>query len=99
MGVRIVRVLAAFVALGTVAFAVGDFASHPNAVGALGLLLLIAIFSFILAYLFRPASAGATRAPEPPPEEPRRRRPNTSAGVWAEGWDAGEADRARERRK
>ena len=96
---RLLRVIAAFVALATVAFAVGDFASHPNAAGAVGLLVLIAVFALLLAYLFRPAREATERAPEPPPEEPRRRRSAPAAGVWAEGWDAGEADRARERRK
>jgi hypothetical protein len=97
--VRIVRVLAAFVALGTVAIAVGDFASHPNALGAVGLILLVVVFALLLAYLFRPSGERARPAPEPPPEEPPRRRAAPSAGVWAEGWDASEAERAKQRRR
>ena len=96
--VRAIRTIAAFVALATVAFAVGDLASHPNPLGALGIVLLIAAFGFLLAYLFRPAKAPAPPEPEPEPEpEPRRRsRPE---GVWSEGWDASEAESARERRR
>lgn len=96
---RIARAFAALVALGTVAFAVGDFASHPNAVGAIGLVVLIAVFTAILTYLFRPRGGRDRPAPEPPPEEPRRRRSSPSSGVWAEGWDASEAERSRERRR
>jgi hypothetical protein len=92
--VRIARNLAALVALGTVAFAVGDFASHPNAVGAIGLMLLIAVFAFLLAYLFRPEGE-RRRKPKPPPEPKRRASQPT---VWA-GWDAEEAKAARERRR
>ena len=102
MGVRVIRTLAAFVALGTVAFAVGDFASHPNGLGALGILALIALFALLLAYLFRPAKAPSATpaAPEPEPDpEPEPRRPAKAAGVWSEGWDAGEAREARERRR
>lgn len=99
MGVRFARVLAAFVALATVAFAVGDFASRPNGLGALGLLALIAVFALLLAYLFRPEREARPDRPEPPPEPPRPRRSSASSGVWAEGWDASEADRARERRR
>ena len=96
---RVIRVLAAFVALGTVAFAVGDFASHPNALGAIGLIVLIAVFALLLAFLFRPAGGRDRPAPEPPPEEPRRRRGAPAAGVWAEGWDASEAERSKQRRR
>ena len=97
---RIVRNLAAVVALATVAFAVGDFASHPNAVGAVGLLALIAAFAFLLSYLFRPEGGRAREEkPEPVRPEPRRRQsPRTGDGVWS-GWDASEADAARERRR
>lgn len=95
---RAARTIAAFVALATVAFAVGDLASHPNALGAIGILLLIAAFAFLLAYLFRPEKAPAERTPEPDPEpEPRRRA--KPEGVWSQGWDAGEADVAREQRR
>jgi hypothetical protein len=93
--VRLARNLAALVALGTVAFAVGDFASHPNAVGAIGLVLLIAVFALLLSYLFRPTGERRPEAPAPKPE-PKRRAPRPT--VWA-GWDAEEARAARERRR
>jgi hypothetical protein len=96
--VRAARTFAALVALATVAFTVGDFASHPNPLGALGILALIALFALLLAYLFRPAKAPAPPRPEPVPE-PEPRRPAKAAGVWADGWDAGEAREARERRR
>ena len=97
---RVVRLIAAFVALGTVAFAVGDFARHPNTAGALGLVLVIAVFALLLAFLFRPRHAPAPAAEREPEPEPRRHRRSSSAaaGVWTEGWDASEAERARERR-
>ena len=93
---RVARNLAALVALATIGFAVGDFASHPNALGAIGIVLVIAAFAFLLAYLFRPDPSARTR-PEPPPE-PKPRAPRKEH-VWAEGWDAREAQEARERRR
>lgn len=104
---RAVRTVAAVVALATVAFAVGDLASHPNPLGALGVLVLIAAFAALLSVLFRrePRVPGhRRRGAEPPPEpepdtvvaSPRRRRPRET--VWA-GWDASEAEQARERRR
>ncbi len=94
---RTARTVAAFVALATVAFAVGDFASHPNPLGAVGILVLIALFAGLLGYLFRsPKTPPPAPEPAPAPEpEPRRRA--SAAGVWSEGWDADEAQRARER--
>jgi hypothetical protein len=92
--VRVARNIAALVALATVGFAVGDFASDPNALGAVGIMLLIAVFALLLAYLFRPA--GERQAPKPRPE-PQRARPKAEP-VWS-GWDAQEAEAARERRR
>ncbi|MEA2123553.1 MAG: hypothetical protein QOI80_335 [Solirubrobacteraceae bacterium] len=89
------RNFAALVALATVGFAVGDFAGHPNAVGAIGIMLMIAVFAFLLAYLFRPTGERPAKAPKPP-TEPKRRAPKES--VWS-GWDAEEARAARERRR
>ncbi len=51
---RVLTNFAALVAVGTIGFAVGDFASHPNALGAVGLILLIAAFMFLLSFLHRP---------------------------------------------
>jgi hypothetical protein len=95
--VRIARNLAALVALATVGFAVGDFASHPNALGAIGIMVVIAAFAFLLAYLYRPQGASKKKAPRPP----RERKPQApkASHVWAEGWDADEARAARERRQ
>ena len=99
---RIARNFAALVALATVGFAVGDFASHPNPLGAIGLLVLIGVFGFLLSYLFRTDGRRrpqARPAPEPEPEprsEPRRRQPRA---VWSAGWDAEEAQIAREQRR
>lgn len=94
---RIVRYFALLVGLGTVGFAVGDWASHPNFVGLVGLVLVIIVFSLLLGYLFRPDPAVRT-TPVPPkePEEPRKRKPER---VWTEGWNAEEAQAARERRR
>jgi hypothetical protein len=92
---RVARYLALLVALATVGFAVGDFASHPNFVGAIGLVLLIIVCSVLLGYLFRPDPTARTR-PEPPREPKPPKRPQH---VWAEGWNAEEAQAARERRR
>ncbi|MEJ7894570.1 MAG: hypothetical protein WKF94_18210 [Solirubrobacteraceae bacterium] len=93
---RIARNIAALVALGTVGFAAGDFATHPNALGALGLIALLAAFGFLLSHLFRPARAPKPASePKPPREREERKRP---APVWS-GWDAEEAQVAREQRR
>lgn len=88
------RNLAALVALATIGLAVGDFASDPSVPYALGLMALIAVFGFLLSYLFRPQRERPARAPER--REPRR--PKRQEHVWA-GWDAEEARAARERRR
>jgi hypothetical protein len=93
---RIARYFALLVGLGTVGFAVGDWASHPNVLGVVGLVLLIVACSLLLAYLFRPDPALRER-PEPRPD-PKPRAPRAESHVWAAGWDAGEARAARERR-
>jgi hypothetical protein len=95
--VRVARNIAALVALGTVGFAVGDFAGHPNGAGAIGIGLLIAVFALLLAYLFRPQGERAKTPPPPEPERPRRKPAREH--VWAEGWNAEEAKAARERRR
>ena len=97
---RIARNFAALVALATVGFAVGDFATDPSALGAVGLLALIAVFAFLLAYLFRPqGSRERPPAPEPPREpDPEPRRRATPQTVWT-GWGAEEAQVAREQRR
>lgn len=81
------RNLAAFVALACVGFAVGDWATHPNVIGMLGILLLVAVFGVLLAYLFRPSRARLAAPPPPPP--PPRRAPSPSAPPA--GWE--DADR------
>jgi hypothetical protein len=93
---RVARYLALLVGLATVGFAVGDWASHPNFLGVVGLVLLIVVFSLLLGYLFRPDPASKER-PEPP-REPAPQTPK-ARHVWAEGWNAEEAQAARERRR
>ncbi len=95
---QIARSIAALVGLGTIGFALGDFASHPNPLGALALLALMAAIAFLLSFLFRPARtprAGAPAAIEEPRERPGRAR---STPVWS-GWEAQEAQTAREQRR
>ena len=92
---RAARYLALLVALATVGLAVGDWASDPNFVGVVGLVVLIVVCSVLLGYLFRPEPGARTR-PEPPPREPKTAKPKH---VWAEGWNAEEAQAARERRR
>ncbi len=93
---RFARYVALFVALATVGFAVGDWASHPNWLGLLGLAIVLVSFSLLLGYLFRPDPSARLRPkprPEPEPQAPKEKH------VWAAGWDAGEARAARERRR
>ncbi len=95
---RIARYLAVLVALATVGLALGDLASDPSPLGAIGLLVLLAVFGFLLAYLFRPERAprpAAEPEPEPEPEAPRRKKPEP---VWS-GWNAEEAQVARDQRR
>jgi hypothetical protein len=94
---RTARYLALLVALATVGFAVGDWASGPTFLGAAGLVLLIVVFSLLLGYLFRPDPAARTRPA--PPREPAPPAPRKPTHVWAEGWNAEEAQAARERRR
>ena len=89
---RVATNLAALVALGTVGFAVGDWASHPNALGALGLIVLLTAFTFLLSILYRPERERRARDPETP-----RRQP--AAVPAASGWGGEEAQQARSRRR
>ena len=89
---RVATNLAALVALGTVGFAVGDWASHPNALGAVGLIVLLAAFTFLLSILYRPERERRARDPETP-----RRQP--AAVPAASGWGGEEAQQARSRRR
>ena len=97
---RIVRYIAALVGLATIGFAVGDFASHPNALGAVGLVVLVGVVTFLLSHLFRPARATApataTPAADPPPRKRRERAPDQP--VWS-GWSGEEAQVARQARR
>jgi O-antigen/teichoic acid export membrane protein len=92
---RMATNLAALVALACVGFALGDWASHPNAIGMLGICLLVVVFGVLLSYLY---GLGATKLKRPPPPPPPpstpspRRRPSLSAPPA--GWDGGDdADR------
>jgi hypothetical protein len=95
--VRIARYVALLVALGTVGFAVGDWASHPNFLGLIGIAVVIVCFTLLLAYLFRPDPRD--REPRPVREREPKPRAAKNEHVWAEGWDAREAREARERRR
>jgi hypothetical protein len=95
---RIARYFAVLVALATVGLALGDLASDPSPLGAILLLVLMAVFGFLLSYLFRSDREGRP-APEAEPEPaPEPRRPKKNEPVWS-GWDADEAKAARERRR
>ena len=94
---RAARYLALLLTLATVGFAVGDWASHPNWLGIIGIGLLIVVCSLLLGYLFRPDPAARERPA--PPREPEPRAPKKPQHVWAEGWNAEEAQAARERRR
>jgi hypothetical protein len=97
---RLARYLALLVGLATVGFAVGDWASHPNFLGVVGLGLLIVVFSLLLGYLFRPDPALKERRDTPPERKPQTQKtPPKAAHVWAEGWNAEEAQAARDRRR
>lgn len=92
---RVASNLAALVALGTLGFAVGDWASHPNALGAVGLVVLLAAFTFLLSFLYRPARERVTAAPAPAQRPARGGIAPAAAG----GWGAEEAQQARSRRR
>jgi hypothetical protein len=88
---RIVTNIAALVALACVGFAIGDWASHPNAIGLVGICLLVVVLGMLLAYLFgfrRPAAHKPPPPPPPPPAATPRRRPSLTAPPA--GWDSGE---------
>jgi hypothetical protein len=94
---RIVANLAALVALAALGLAVGDFASDPTPLGALGLALLVVLIGAACARLYRPGGPASRRpappraapadpVPEPAASRPRRRpstRP-TSAPLWSD---------------
>jgi competence ComEA-like helix-hairpin-helix protein len=63
--VRVATNICGLISLACVGFALGDWAAHPNALGMLGILALIAAFGFLLSFLYRPGSARAPRAPAP----------------------------------
>jgi hypothetical protein len=86
MGVvlRTAAILATIVGLAAFGLALGDFASHPNPLGAIGLVVLVVLGGAAIRQLFGP---GPRPKPEPPtePEPPRRKRPAqraTSAPLW-----------------
>jgi hypothetical protein len=93
MGVvlRLTATLAVVVGLAAFGLAIGDFASHPNPVGAIGLVLLAILGGAAIRQLYRPGGVLSRRpAPprperEPEPPEPKRRRPSqraTSASLF-----------------
>jgi hypothetical protein len=88
--------ISALVALACVGFAVGDWASHPNAIGMVGILALVAVFGFLLAFLYRPQRTRLAKPPPPPapPSPKRRKRPSFPTTPPPAGWDGkDDADR------
>jgi hypothetical protein len=88
---RLLANLVAIIGLAALGLAIGDFASHPNPVGAIGLILLVVFLGVALRQLYRPGGIASRRpapaaAPSPPDEPaPRRKRPAsrpTSAPLW-----------------
>jgi hypothetical protein len=86
---RILANLAAIAGLAALGLALGDFASHPNGLGAVGLMVLVVLLGIAFRQLYRLGglasrrSAPVSREPEPP--APARRRPSTrptSAPLW-----------------
>jgi hypothetical protein len=88
-GPRVLRIgahVAALVALAALGAAVGDFASGPSALGAVGLLALGVLIAIALSWLYRPGGVASWREPRPRPapeaedeDEPRRdERPRRS---------------------
>lgn len=58
---RYVTHLAALLGLLAVAAAVGDWASGPNVLGAVGLLALVVVLALALSRLYRPGGVGSRR--------------------------------------
>src|SRR5919199_507719 len=91
MGVvlRLTAHVATIIGLAAFGLAIGDFASHPNALGAVGLIVLLILGGAAIRQLYgtsspRPRPA-PERAPEPEVEKPPRRRPSqraTSASLF-----------------
>jgi hypothetical protein len=79
MGVvlRLTATLAIVIGLAAFGLAIGDFASHPNPLGALGLVALFVLGGVAVRQLYRPGGVLSRRAApqrrEPEPREPRRR--------------------------
>jgi hypothetical protein len=79
---RLAANLATVVGLAAFGLAIGDFASHPNPLGAIGLLVLFVLGGAAIYQLY--GNRQRTR-PEPPPEPKPRRRPSsrpTSASLF-----------------
>jgi hypothetical protein len=89
---RILANVAALLGLGALGAAIGDFASAPSVLGAVGLGLAVVLVAAALHRLYRPGGVAAWRAaprraaapePERPPEPRRRSSPRpTSAPLW-----------------
>jgi hypothetical protein len=96
MALRLLANLAALVALAALGLAIGDFASDPNPLGALGLIALVALIVAACTRLYRPGGAASRRpararpaaaeTPEPEARPKRRRSSNrpTSAPLWTD---------------
>ncbi len=87
---RTVAVIATLVALLALGAALGDFASDPSPLGALGLLVVVAGIGVALARLYGPRGVrepgpAVSRAVAASPQAPRR-RPKARASVVEEAW-------------
>ena len=85
---RLTATLAIVVGLAAFGLAIGDFASDPNPLGAVGLVVLFVLGGVAIRQLYRPGGA-LSRRPAPPRREPEpeapKRRPSqraTSASLF-----------------
>ena len=94
---RIARNLAVLVALATVGFALGDWASHPNALGVLGILGAERLFA-LPAVVSHPAGARAAARGRRGPEGAQAREARGRVVGLERGRGAVAREQRRERR-
>ena len=98
MALRLLAHVAAVLGLAALGAAIGDFASGPSPLGALGVVVLAVVVAAALHRLYRPGGVASwrsaparpdpprTSAPPPSAAAPPRRRPSseraTSAPLW-----------------
>jgi hypothetical protein len=85
---RLTATLAIVIGLAAFGLAIGDFASDPNPLGAVGLVALFILGGVAIRQLYRPGGVLSRRPAPPKPEpapQPARRRPSqraTSASLF-----------------